>query len=68
MKIIYTDKEKFKRIIARKGYNPNSLSLKIGRCRQFIRQSLEHGAIGAESSKKICELLNEKYEDIFKII
>lgn len=67
MKILYKDKENFKKLVMLKGYTLNSLSLKIGKCRQHLGQSLKIGTIGAESAKRIAEVLNEEHSSLFKI-
>lgn len=68
MKIIYKDKERFKNLIFKNGYNPSSLSLAIGMHRQYISQSLRNETIGARPAKEIADKLQVRYEELFEII
>lgn len=68
MKIVYKDKEDFKNIILKSGFNPSSLSLKIGKSRQYIYQTLKKGIIGASGANKVCELLKVEFNDLFEIV
>jgi hypothetical protein len=51
----------------KKGFNPSTLSLAIDRSRQYMFHSLERGTIGAKAATDICSVLNEEYNELFKI-
>lgn len=67
MKVIFKDISNFKIKMFKKGFNPSTLSLAIDRSRQYMFHSLERGTIGAKAATDICSVLNEEYNELFKI-
>lgn len=61
------DREDFTKLILKKGYNLNTLSLKIGKHRTYLNVALKQGTLGANSAKNIAKTLEADYEELFEI-
>jgi hypothetical protein len=61
------DREDFTKLILTKGYNLNTLSLKIGKHRAYLNGALKQGTLGAEPAKNIAKTLEADYEELFEI-
>jgi cyanate lyase len=61
------DIKEFTKYILMKGYNLNTLSLKIGKHRAYLNGALKQGSLGAEPAKNIAKTLEVDYEELFEI-
>ncbi len=61
------DKKEFTKFVLKKGYNPNTLSLKIGKNRAYLDSALKLGTLGAEPAMNIAKALEVDYEELFEI-
>lgn len=67
MKIHYKDKEAFNLLVIVSGYTHSALSEKIGKSRPYINKSISRGIIGADAARKLTEVLESNFDEIFEV-
>jgi hypothetical protein len=67
MRIYFKNKDEFTRLALTKGYNLNTLSMEIGKSRQYLNSSLKQGTLGADPAMNIAKVLEADYDDLFEI-
>jgi hypothetical protein len=66
MRIYYKDPKAFELLVIMNGYTHSALSKKIGKSRPYLNKSLSRGIIGADAAKKLIEVLDGDFDEIFE--
>jgi hypothetical protein len=67
MRIYYKDAKAFELLVIMSGYTHSALSKKIGKSRPYLNKSISRGIIGADAAKKLTEVLESEFDEIFEI-